>query len=342
MASEAQKKPPKIFISHSSKDSEYIKAIVNLIQTMGIRNNEQLFCSSEPGYDIPINEQIDNYLKKQFDNFDVLVIFALSNNYYESVYCTNEMGAAWVMQSDYTFVLLPNLDFKKITGVARPTMMPINLDSNRSAIKERLREFKDKIVHKFSLVPIDSNWWENKLDEFLDTITAISNSSRRHDENSTQLQIQAPATGEQFISMQGAGAFHHPGGSNTGSLFDIAVKPDSATIGYDFTIDNLPEYAGWAVKLHGANWENLYQTGSLAYSINPGFDGSIILELKSGPKNEVINRYPIKKAGQQSIHLTYFSTDKLDFQYMTELVFLFRPQLIKGKGEIEISNIVLR
>lgn len=44
---------PKVFISHSSKDKEYVSLIVSLLDDMGLQPN-QIFCSSLPGYDIPL------------------------------------------------------------------------------------------------------------------------------------------------------------------------------------------------------------------------------------------------------------------------------------------------
>lgn len=55
-------KKPKIFISHSSKDKVYVEEIVELVDFFGL-NQTQIFCSSLPGYDIPINENIYDYLQ---------------------------------------------------------------------------------------------------------------------------------------------------------------------------------------------------------------------------------------------------------------------------------------
>lgn len=61
---------------------------------MGLKES-QIFCSSASGYGIPLDEDIYEYLKKQFfDEFDLHIILILSNNYYESVASMNEMGAA--------------------------------------------------------------------------------------------------------------------------------------------------------------------------------------------------------------------------------------------------------
>lgn len=46
-------KPHKLFISHSSKDVDYVEAIVGLLEILGLRD-EEIICSSVPPYCIPL------------------------------------------------------------------------------------------------------------------------------------------------------------------------------------------------------------------------------------------------------------------------------------------------
>ena len=59
------KKPPKVFISHSSNDIAFVNNLVTLLEGIGL-NADQLFCSSVPGYGIPIDVDIYDYLREQF------------------------------------------------------------------------------------------------------------------------------------------------------------------------------------------------------------------------------------------------------------------------------------
>ena len=59
------KKTPRIFISHASKDREFVREVVSLLETMGLREDD-VFCSSFPGYDVPIGNNIFDYLREQF------------------------------------------------------------------------------------------------------------------------------------------------------------------------------------------------------------------------------------------------------------------------------------
>lgn len=162
-------KSPKIFISHSSLDKDYVSDIVELLEDLGIRGN-QLFCSSIPGYGIPLDEDIYDYLKQQFQEYDLHVIFVLSDNYYKSPACLNEMGATWVLQKRYTTILLPGFDFKEVKGAIDPTKIAIKLDGDSLDVKEKLGQLKDSIVQEFSLTSISDIRWEKKRDEFISKI----------------------------------------------------------------------------------------------------------------------------------------------------------------------------
>ena len=63
----------KIFISHSSKDVRYVEKIIDLIVDMGVRE-KQIFCSSVPGFGIPMDKDIYDYLAEEFSRTDVHVI----------------------------------------------------------------------------------------------------------------------------------------------------------------------------------------------------------------------------------------------------------------------------
>lgn len=162
-------KSPKIFISHSSYDTDYVSNIVELLEDLGIRE-DQLFCSSIPGYGIPLDEDIYDYLKQQFQDHDLHIIFALSDNYYESPACLNEMGATWVLQKRYTTILLPGFDFKEVKGAIDPTKIAIKLDGDSLDVKEKLGQLKDSIVQEFSLTSISDIRWEKKRDGFISRI----------------------------------------------------------------------------------------------------------------------------------------------------------------------------
>ena len=154
-------KKPKIFISHSSDDKEYVQCLVNFLDDIGL-SADQMFCSSIPGYGIPLDEDIYQYLRQQFQSYDIHVFLILSKNYYESVACMNEMGAAWVLQSKYTTILLPEFKFEEIAGAINPRQIGLKLDDEITVVKEKLGELKNTLTHEFGLSTIPDTRWEQK------------------------------------------------------------------------------------------------------------------------------------------------------------------------------------
>lgn len=143
-------KKPKVFISHSSKDKRYIKALHELFEDIGL-DETQMFCSSIPEYGIPLDEDIYGYLITQFQKYDLHVIFVLSKNYYESPACLNEMGASWILQNQYTTILLPNFEFFEIAGAVNPRKIGLKLDSDEHEVKTRLDQLRNILTAEFEL-----------------------------------------------------------------------------------------------------------------------------------------------------------------------------------------------
>ncbi len=169
-----QKKKSKLFISHSTIDSDYVSELVKLFEYLGF-GKDTMFCSSYPGFGIPLDEDIYEYLKRQFNDYEVYVILVLSNNYYHSPASLNEMGAAWVLSAKQSAVLLPGFDFKEIKGAINPNRISIKMDQeNLIDLKYKLGQLRDKLVSRFELYSYNAEQWERKRDEFIDSINKIS------------------------------------------------------------------------------------------------------------------------------------------------------------------------
>ncbi len=104
---------------------------------------------------------------------DLYVIFVLSDRYYSSSSCLNEMGAAWVTKKEYTSILLPGFNFSQIKGAINPNQISIKLDSDEDELKQRLNELKDNLTEKFGLTKIVDIRWERFRCTFIDAINAI-------------------------------------------------------------------------------------------------------------------------------------------------------------------------
>ena len=176
------KKIEKIFISHAFADKEYVDLLVQLLNDIGIEKSaDKIFYSSMPGYGIPLAENIYDYLKEEL-NRNIMVIFVLSDNYYNSPACLNEMGATWISNKAYYTVLLPNFEFTDIKGAINPMDMSFKIED-----KNMLNEFKDKIVKEFNLKQIDNNIWEEDRDKFISNIKEID---KKYKSNNQKCKIE--------------------------------------------------------------------------------------------------------------------------------------------------------
>jgi hypothetical protein len=148
----------KIFISHSSKDEIVCSAFVELLETIGI-SDELILYTSSPRHGVPGDVDIFEYLRKHLSE-GITVFYMLSDNYYNSVYCLNEMGASWVVQNDFSTFILPNFSVK-IDGV---------IDKNKKAYYLNapidLIHLKNKLVDNFTL-QISETKWEDAKNKFL-------------------------------------------------------------------------------------------------------------------------------------------------------------------------------
>lgn len=148
----------KIFISHAEKDKKIIKSFVALFSKFGL-TREHIFCSSVQGYNIPIGSgDIYEYLLKEFTGNELLVLMFLSENYYASAACLNEMGAAWIRKDMYQTILMPGFDFVHIKGAINPRDISFRLDDIELR-KSKIDELKDLIFNYLDLpLPEDSEW----------------------------------------------------------------------------------------------------------------------------------------------------------------------------------------
>lgn len=169
-------RPNKIFISHSSKDIKYVKLFVQLLESIGLPE-DRLFCSSVPGYGVPNEEYIYDYLLKQFYEYNLKIYYILSKNYYDSPASLNEMGAAWLLKSSNFSILLPNFTFDEMRGVVSSSKISLKLDADIDEVKSRLNGLKDDLISLFDLRPLSAEKWERLRNIFIQDILNLSQES---------------------------------------------------------------------------------------------------------------------------------------------------------------------
>lgn len=163
-------KTPIIFLSHKSDDKKYGDALEKFITGLGVKN-DQLIYTSHPLHKIPLDENIYDYLRKNI-NSRIFMIILWSDTYLLSPACLNEMGAAWVSQSDYTNIYVPTFSF------GNPKYHECAVDTNKMGAvlngdqhcKLNMIDLKNKIEQLFDLKN-DEKETSYLLDKFVEEIS---------------------------------------------------------------------------------------------------------------------------------------------------------------------------
>lgn len=179
-------KTPMVFISHSSKDKPFVEALVSLLEDIGF-DKSNLFCSSVDGYGIALSKDIFETLRSLFNEHNLYVIFIHSPRYYKSTVSLNEMGAAWVLKTDFCSFLTPDMDFNKMSGVVNGSTISIKVDTEDAP--SRLSELKNLLIQMFRLTSIDETKWERKRNTFLKQVKSIVYDSESAEEKTDTIEF---------------------------------------------------------------------------------------------------------------------------------------------------------
>ncbi|CAL2082787.1 conserved hypothetical protein [Tenacibaculum dicentrarchi] len=153
----------KVFISHSSQDTNVVEELIEILESLGL-NSTQIFCSSFEGYGIDYGENFLDRIKTELDT-NVLVLFVLSKNFYESPICLCEMGATWIKTNIHIPILIPPFDFSDIQGVI-PLTQGFKVNDSLA-----LNQFKDQVEKLFEIQnKLEFTTWERKRDRIINRL----------------------------------------------------------------------------------------------------------------------------------------------------------------------------
>ncbi|MBN7816799.1 toll/interleukin-1 receptor domain-containing protein [Algoriphagus pacificus] len=161
----AEKGMNKIFISHSSRDIEYVEEVVEMLKVIGLSRN-QIFCSSFEGYGVELGEDFLERIKSEI-NSNSIVLFVITPNYFESQISMCEMGAAWVLSKIGIPILIPPLGFDDLRAVI-PTIHGLKINDSK-----KWNSLKYLIQKEFGGIKHDDHTWEPDRDRILNRIEKL-------------------------------------------------------------------------------------------------------------------------------------------------------------------------
>lgn len=155
----------KIFISHSTEDKLIVEPLIDLLEGLGL-NSDSIFCSSFEGYKIPYGEDFLSYIKRELSE-DTVVLFILSENFYNSPTCMCEMGATWIKSTKHFPILVPPLSYADMKGVISSQTQSLVINKSNELDGFITQLFKElDLTFKLEI-------WNRKKEKFISNINEL-------------------------------------------------------------------------------------------------------------------------------------------------------------------------
>src|SRR5208283_1026429 len=145
----------KVFISHATADRALAKLLVEFLKEgIGVPG-ASIFCSSLKGHGIPFAKDFNDYVKKQIQKPD-LVMLHMTESYMESSVCLMETGACWVSSLKALPVVVPPVSYDTVTKTLGLKQAWTITDH------PGLIDLKKLIVERITVEPRDEHTWDQK------------------------------------------------------------------------------------------------------------------------------------------------------------------------------------
>lgn len=316
---------PKVFISHAYKDKLLVDAFVNLLTKAGVPES-QIVCSSTPGTQLHTGSSLYSELRKELTNDNVFVIFMLSENFYASPVCLNEMGAVWIRDSKCQVILLPGFSFGEMKGViCEKGLIGIALDTHDEATVDRFNQLRrDLVKHGFTL---SFDKWDVAMLAFFSAVESY----------------KKQLVGEVTLDMTDVKGCCMGDADNDGCRV-IKRKSSKAmtttVVDFDKTSSKL---CSVVYRIEQKDWTSMNKNGkSLCFEAYANIQNiRAEVELHLADRNEQV---PILLTDDtQSFHITLsqFTSSVCAWKEVKEVCFLFRKKYINDKTTVVIENLRL-
>jgi hypothetical protein len=154
-----------IFISHSKKDVELVRAFIAMLTSSGVATPGDILCSSVPGMSLPKGKDFKQVISDELHGTK-LVIQIITPNFWASAYCLCELGATWIQSTNNYPIIVPPMKFDELKAVL------VNVGAASMASKSDLSDLRDEIGNVVKGTST-SSLFENQRDDFLAALPSL-------------------------------------------------------------------------------------------------------------------------------------------------------------------------
>ena len=314
----------RVFISHSHKDRIIADSFVRLLLQIGL-NTENIVCSSSELTQLQTGVPLFAFLRTILSDDKTIAIFLLSNNYYSSTICLNEMGAIWINQIESYCMFLPGFSVDSIDGVIceNPRIGICLTDIN--SIRKRMFNLCTKIFERFHL-SLDNDAFESGLVSFC------------NDVNEYQASLQ-----DNRLDMRDVSGFCIDSTDSDGCRIwkrGSSERKTMVIVDFSLTSSNLCSVSYRAIV---NDWVSYIKCGKQIcfeiYSDVKRFQAEI--EIHYAVHNESFSFLVSEDVQRYCISPKQFTTYIDDWKMVKEVCFLFRRKELTQKATIVIENLRL-
>ena len=173
----------KIFISHASEDDRIGELLLDAMLDLGV-NKDDVFYSSKYHNGVRIGYDFNQTIKDALLSSE-LVIFLLTNNFYASPNCLNEMGAAWIQNKQIIPILLDGLKYSDMKGF---------IDNRHIAFDPKEHDPEELLSYLKKYIPQEKHsaigTVFKKFVDFVNNNSSIDNKSSTKKDTENELEIK--------------------------------------------------------------------------------------------------------------------------------------------------------
>lgn len=326
----------KIFISHSSKDKTTVEHLVQLLVNSGIPMS-WIVCSSVAGTHIPVGENLLEFIKNSLSNEDIIVLFVLSDNFYKSPICLNEMGATWVKGIEYFSVLLKDFKRQDVDGCIDKNKINISLSEHDKLSIAGTWDLKRKLEQRLN-ISIDELQWQLGWDKLFSMAQGNRTQTTHEPSSSTKKNQWFRMTDVQGYCI---GDDYHDGCK----VIKRSSGEELTTVQLDFSKTS-SGICSVVYPVRETDWTNIYNLPGASISFSAyyiaDFHGELSAEIELHMNNGYNVRIPFSLIDDKrmfQVPFTSFSDSETMWKYINEVCFLFDRRNITAPVQIVIEHL---